>query len=202
MPDSVDWLIVGDFNLYRNPSDCNRPSADYSNMLMFNAAISTLGLVEIPLKGQRFTWSNKQHPPLLERLDWFFTSPSWTISYPNTNAFTLTMETSDHVPCLINISTVIPTNAGSGVCRLTLGGTALRSRGRDRREGGHATDVGFSVCRVLARAAKASAHASDTAPRLLKTQRTRLSATHAAGAFWTASVAATDARPRRDGRVY
>jgi len=75
---------------------------------MFNAAISALGLVEIPLKGQRFTWSNKQHPPLLERLDWFFTSPSWTISYPNTNASTLIMETSDHVPCLINISTQIP----------------------------------------------------------------------------------------------
>jgi hypothetical protein len=69
MPNSIDWLIVGDFNLYRNPSDRNRPSADYSNMLMFNATISTLGLVEIPLKGQRFTWSNKQHPPLLERLD-------------------------------------------------------------------------------------------------------------------------------------
>jgi hypothetical protein len=66
MPDSVDWLIVGDFNLYRNPCDHNRTGADYSNMLMFNAAISTLGLIEIPLKGQCFTWSNKQHPPLLE----------------------------------------------------------------------------------------------------------------------------------------
>jgi hypothetical protein len=93
------------------------------------------------------------------------------------------METSDHVPCLINISIVIPTDAGSGICRLTLGGTALRSRGRDRREGGRATDAGFSVYRVLARAAKASARASDAAPRLLKTQQTRLSAMHAAGAF-------------------
>jgi hypothetical protein len=108
MPDTVDWLIVGDFNLYRNPSDRNKPGADYSGMLMFNAVISALGLVEIPLKGQRFTWSNKQHPPLLERLDWFFTSPSWTISYPNTNASTMTMETSDHVPCLITIFTQIP----------------------------------------------------------------------------------------------
>lgn len=51
MPDTIDWLIVGDFNLYRNPSDRNRPGADYFDMLMFNAAISTLGLVEIPLKG-------------------------------------------------------------------------------------------------------------------------------------------------------
>lgn len=75
---------------------------------MFNDAISKLGLIEIPLKGQRFTWTNKQHPPLLEHLDWFFSSVSWTSTYPNTFASTLTMETSDHVPCLINISTIIP----------------------------------------------------------------------------------------------
>lgn len=75
---------------------------------MFNAAISALGLVELPLKGKRFTWTNKQHPPLLERLDWFFTSASWTLSYPISEVSTLTMETSDHVPCLIKISTAIP----------------------------------------------------------------------------------------------
>jgi hypothetical protein len=45
-------------------------------MYLFNEDISKLGIVEIPLKGQRFTWSNKQFPPLLERLDWFFTSVS------------------------------------------------------------------------------------------------------------------------------
>lgn len=69
MPDDVNWLLVGDFNLYRNPSDRNREGADYGDMLMFNEAISDLGLVELPLRGQRFTWTNKQQPPLLERLD-------------------------------------------------------------------------------------------------------------------------------------
>jgi len=62
----------------------------------------------IPLYGKRFTWTNKQYSPLLERLDWFFTSQSWTNTFPNTSISTLTMETSDHVPCLISISTVIP----------------------------------------------------------------------------------------------
>jgi hypothetical protein len=108
MPDDVDWLVVGDFNLYRNPADRNRPGADISDMLMFNEAISALGWVELPLKGQRFTWTNKQFTPLLERLDWFFTSASWTLAYPNTSVSTLIMETSDHVPCLVSISTVIP----------------------------------------------------------------------------------------------
>lgn len=51
---------------------------------------------------------NKQHPPLLECLDWLFTSATWTSTYPFTNVSTLTMETSYHVPCLISISTDIP----------------------------------------------------------------------------------------------
>lgn len=71
MPNSVDWLIVGDFNMYRNPEDRNREGANTHDMLNFNNAISSLGVVEIPLHGRKYTWTNKQHPPLLERLDWF-----------------------------------------------------------------------------------------------------------------------------------
>jgi len=77
-------------------------------MYLFNEAISALGLVELPLKGRRFTWSNKQLSPLLERLDWFFTSAPWTITYPNTFASSVVNETSDHTTCVITISTAIP----------------------------------------------------------------------------------------------
>jgi len=77
-------------------------------MLLFNEAISALGLVELPLYGKKFTWSNKQQPPLLERLDWFFSSLSWTNSFPGTSVSTLTMETSDHVPCVVSINTNVP----------------------------------------------------------------------------------------------
>lgn len=108
MPDNVDWLIVGDFNLCRSPDDRNQPGGSHSDMYLFNEAISHLGLVDIPLKGRKFTWSNKQLSPLLERLDWFFSSNAWTLTYPNTVALPLTMETSDHVPCAISVSTSIP----------------------------------------------------------------------------------------------
>ena len=77
-------------------------------MFLFNEAISKLGLVEIPLLGRQFTWTNKQAEPLLESLDWFFTSANWTLSYPNTLTKSLIMETSDHWPCIIEISTTIP----------------------------------------------------------------------------------------------
>ena len=70
MPEEVDWLLIGDFNLMRSPANRNKPGGDVAQMLMFNEAISALGL------GQQFMWSNKQSEPLLERLDWFFTSNS------------------------------------------------------------------------------------------------------------------------------
>lgn len=108
MLDDQDWIIVGDFNLMRTLDDRNRPGGDLSEMMLFNEAISALGIIEVPLRGKRFTWSNKQHPPLLERLDWFFTSVSWTLTYPNTTASTLVSEVSDDTPCLLQVETEIP----------------------------------------------------------------------------------------------
>jgi hypothetical protein len=46
--------------------------------------------------------------PLLERLDWFFSSNAWTTFLPNTLAFALSRDTSDHTPCVIKASTSIP----------------------------------------------------------------------------------------------
>ena len=108
MPDLTNWLLVGDFNLYRSPANRNKRGGDHTEMYLFNEAISALGLIELPLKGTRFTWTNKQLAPLLERLDLFFTSANWTISYPTIFVYPLVMETSDHGPCLISISTSIP----------------------------------------------------------------------------------------------
>lgn len=108
MPNDVCWLVVGDFNLLRKPEDRNRPGGNISEMLLFNNAISSLGLTKIPLNGRNFTWTNKQHPPLLERLDWFFTSGAWAIACPYTAAKALVMKTSDHWPYVIEIKTNIP----------------------------------------------------------------------------------------------
>lgn len=41
-------------------------------------------------------------------LDWFFSSQSWTTSFPLTLAHSLVMETSDHWPCVIEIKSAIP----------------------------------------------------------------------------------------------
>jgi exonuclease III len=108
MPDEVKWLIVGDFNLIRSQENRNKPGGNIQEMLAFNDAISNLRLVELPLKGCKYTWTNKQHNPLLERLDWFFSSNAWTTFLPNSFATGLVRDSSDHTPCVITASTSIP----------------------------------------------------------------------------------------------
>ena len=76
--------------------------------LIFIDVIGQLGLVELPLKGRSFTWSNMQQDPLLEQLDWFFTSVNWTTQYPNTMVHPMSKPISDHIPCKIMIGTSIP----------------------------------------------------------------------------------------------
>mgnify|MGYP000863857686 FL=1 len=103
-----NWLLVGDFNFIRSLDNRNLPGGDINDIFLFNEIIGHLGLLELPLKGRRFTWSNMQDFPLLEQLDWFFTSASWIDQYPNTQVNPLAKTASDHVPCVVSISTRIP----------------------------------------------------------------------------------------------
>lgn len=69
MPDENKWIIVRYFNLIRRLEDRNKLGGNYQEMIAFNNAISSLRLVELPLRGCKFIWTNKQRNPLLERLD-------------------------------------------------------------------------------------------------------------------------------------
>lgn len=106
--DEENWMFLGDFNFYRSLSNRNKPGGCLSDTFIFNDAIGHLGLVDVPLKGIAFTWSNMQADPLLEQLDWFFTSANWTIDYPNTEVLPMTKITFDHIPCKVVISTSMP----------------------------------------------------------------------------------------------
>jgi hypothetical protein len=53
-------------------------------------------------------YANTQQNHLLVQLGWFFTTPNWTCVYPNTMVLPLAKLTSGHVPCVVNIDTVIP----------------------------------------------------------------------------------------------
>lgn len=89
---------MGDFNFIRSTQNRNLPGGDMNDIMVFNELISNIDLQELPLKGRTYTWSNMQSQPLLQQLDWFFTSPSWTVLYPNTMVTALSKCISDHTP--------------------------------------------------------------------------------------------------------
>ena len=101
-------LMVGDFNFYRSTSNRNKSGANINDMFIFNDIIQELGLLELPLKGRNYTWSNMQEQPLLQQLDWFFTTPTWSLTYPNTVVLPLVKSVSDHTPCKIRIDSKVP----------------------------------------------------------------------------------------------
>lgn len=69
-----DWILGGDFNLFRSVENRNKPGGDITEMNLFNEIISDLNLVEVPFSSRNFTWSNMRDDPLLVKLDWVFTS--------------------------------------------------------------------------------------------------------------------------------
>lgn len=106
--DTDNWLFLGDFNFYRSLQNRNKPGGNIADTFVFNDAIGHLGLIELQLKGRAYTWSNMQNDPLLEQLDWFFTSVNWTTEYPNSEVLPMAKITSDHIPCKVSIGTNIP----------------------------------------------------------------------------------------------
>ena len=108
IPSNDDWLLLGDFNYIRGPDNRNKPGGNPNDMITFNDIIRSNQLIELPIKGRAYTWSNMQIDPLLEQLDWFLTSNNWTSSYPNTLVVPLGKPVSDHIPCVVKIETSIP----------------------------------------------------------------------------------------------
>jgi hypothetical protein len=75
IPELEEWVIAGDFDLIKNPSNSFKLGGDLTEINLFNEIIFDLGLVEICFSGRNFTWSNMQSNPLV-KLDWVFTSQS------------------------------------------------------------------------------------------------------------------------------
>lgn len=57
---SIPWSTGGDFNLIRFPREKKRGRYITSSMTSFSNFINDHELVNLPLTGRRFTWSNNQ----------------------------------------------------------------------------------------------------------------------------------------------
>ncbi|XP_026383449.1 uncharacterized protein LOC113278945 [Papaver somniferum] len=63
------WCFVGDVNSVRSDAERNKPGGDLRNMSFLNNFIAEQELIDLPLHGSSYTWSNKHEDPLLCRLD-------------------------------------------------------------------------------------------------------------------------------------
>jgi len=102
------WIVIGDFNLTRDPADKNNDNFNFAEANNFNDLINALCLIEIPLADRAYTWSNNRADTTLVRLDRCFVNVEWDAIFPNTTLSTLTRFCSDHVPLLLTACTRIP----------------------------------------------------------------------------------------------
>ncbi|XP_073116181.1 uncharacterized protein [Elaeis guineensis] len=97
------WILGGDFNATVEDHDRNNPEHRKCSKA-FRALIRTAHLVDLPLKGQRFTWSNHREYPILAKLDRFLITTEMDDRCPNAFQEALSNPCLDHVPILLSLS--------------------------------------------------------------------------------------------------
>jgi len=102
------WILLGDFNLVRCPSDKNNGQINSNLATAFNDTIHDLLIEEVVLSDRLYTWSNKQPFPILAKLDRALTNNELNLIFPLTCLTSLPQPTSDHTPLLLSLSTDLP----------------------------------------------------------------------------------------------
>lgn len=94
--------MCGDFNVILSQEERNLPGGCLNNRRLFRRFVNRHSLTDLPLAGGRFTWTNSQHPPLIERLDRFLMSADWETHCPNLVQFKLKRPIYDHSPIMLS----------------------------------------------------------------------------------------------------
>ena len=95
------WCIGGDFNVVRFPSEKSGQGPYSTAMQEFSDFIADFGLLDTPLEGGKFTWSNNREVPAMSRLDRFLFSTEWADHFGLINQQRFPRVLSDHFPiCL------------------------------------------------------------------------------------------------------
>jgi endonuclease/exonuclease/phosphatase family metal-dependent hydrolase len=98
----LPWCIGGDFNVTRFPIERPRDVRLNAAMMEFSDFIIEQDLMDLPLTGGPFTWSNNQEIPSWSRLDRFLVSLDWEVKFPSSLQKRLRRLCSDHFPILLD----------------------------------------------------------------------------------------------------
>ncbi|XBH72594.1 hypothetical protein VPH35_099847 [Triticum aestivum] len=106
--DSLQWIVLGDFNMYRFAHEKSQGLISWNVMERFNSWIKDSGLDDIHIDNRLFTWSNKMSSPTLVRLEHVLVNTAWNLSLLHTSISVVPATTSDHAPILVKFSDDVP----------------------------------------------------------------------------------------------
>ncbi|KAK3226982.1 hypothetical protein Dsin_006844 [Dipteronia sinensis] len=92
----IPWCISGDFNTVLDTSERRGGWGSRVSIRNFNSFILGAKVIDIPLRGIPFTWSNHRVEESWARLDWFLISPIMLSWFPNLSQRGLPGSISDH----------------------------------------------------------------------------------------------------------
>ncbi|XP_026451352.1 uncharacterized protein LOC113351613 [Papaver somniferum] len=100
---NLPWCIGVDFNTILKCDEKKNCKNITKSMKGFASFIDEHDLIDLSLKGARYTWSNNQSNPIMCKLDRFLFSPSLELQYPCASQLDKPRPTSDHIPILLDI---------------------------------------------------------------------------------------------------
>ena len=98
----VPYIVGGDFNILRHSGEKNKKHNSHKSTDLFNSIISTLAPRKIHINGGKYTWTNQQAHPTLEKLDRILMYEEWENMYPLVSVRKLVQEISHHNPLLLS----------------------------------------------------------------------------------------------------
>ncbi|WRX10499.1 Reverse transcriptase domain - like 10 [Theobroma cacao] len=98
------WCICGDFNIIKSTEEKIGDNLDYSGMALFIDFINSMELVNLPLSGGLFTWSDNRAFPTMCHLDRFLVSDDIMLKFPAVIQRVLPRSTSDHNPISLSVN--------------------------------------------------------------------------------------------------
>ncbi|XP_073362920.1 uncharacterized protein [Aegilops tauschii subsp. strangulata] len=95
------WMVLGDFNMICRARDKSNNNINLRLMGKFRAAIDELELIDFPLFGRKFTWSNERENTTLTRINRVMVTSDWEALFPHFQLSPASTNVSDHCPLVL-----------------------------------------------------------------------------------------------------
>lgn len=96
-----NWVVRENYNMILKKGERSGNNSRVSQIEEFTEAVNSLNLVDLPLKGGQWTWSNMRCNPSCSRIYRFFISHNFLLKIAGAKQSVLEKPISDHFPiCL------------------------------------------------------------------------------------------------------